>query len=311
MSKRHHAVPQFLLRRFANGNGLLWLHDLHLRSAVRVQPKDALVESRLYAPGVGDNPNDDAVESFLAQHIEGPAAIPVEKLAGGESLAFDERYAVSLLIAFQEIRTPRMRDAVGNLVERLADGVLRMSAEHPDYIRKILTKVGHEVSDSSLASLVESIRSGRLRAQATKIPWLQSSTIAFEIADLVCKMPWSVVEAPKGFEFVISDSPVTKVLTDPSIQGMMGVGWISPSAESTFALDPAHCLAILRDGKEQRLKGDKEWCKDVNIRMVRQAKRFVVSRSRSSYVETVATKYRKAEKESGRLHTSSHRPDRS
>lgn len=303
-SKRHHAVPQFLLRRFVNAAGLVWLHDLQQLTAVRVQPKDALVESRLYAPGVGDTPNDDALESFLAQHVEGPAAKPLEKLVIGKPLSSEERESVALLIGFQEIRTPRMRDSVGNLAETLADRILHLSADHPEYIRRELTSIGDEVSDAHLTNLVEAIKSGALRARATKILWLQATTIAFEIADLICRMPWTVAEAPQDFEFVISDAPVVKVLTDPSIHGMMGVGWISPSAESTFTIDPTYCLVIRPDGREERRRGTREWCKDVNKRTVRQAKRFVVSRSRDSYIEILGGRHRnKAEADRSRSAT--------
>jgi hypothetical protein len=138
--------------------------------------------------------------------------------------------------------------------------------------------------------MVQAVKEGGIDVQATKIPWLSSMTIATEIADLIYRLPWTLIDAPRGVEFLTSDAPLVKVLTDRAVPSFFAGGWLSPSAETTFALSPSTCLAIRPDGIEARIEGKKRWCRDLNKRVVAQANRFVVSRSRDSYVEKLAKK---------------------
>jgi Protein of unknown function (DUF4238) len=291
VSKRHHAVPRFYLSRFAKDDGLIWLHNIETQSAVRVQPKNAIVEKFLYAPEVGDNPKDDTYERFLAEHIEGPAAPALERLADGEAISSEERERIALFIAFQELRVPRVRDAVTKMVTEVGKGLLDISVEHPDYMKRIFEEMGKPISDEELSKLIEAWKSGGIKIEATKTVWLQAAPVAIEIAAMLTRMPWTVLEAPDGVEFLTSDTPIVKVVTDPTVPPMLAGGWLSPSAESTFALDPHHVLAIKPDGKEGRFGVRKSWCKDVNARLISQARRFVVSSSRDDYVEPIAKEW--------------------
>lgn len=291
-AKRHHAVPRFYLERFSGTDGLLWQHHLEDLRAVRVAPHDAAVEKYLYAPEVGDEPHNDALEALLAEQVDGPAAEPLAKLAKGEGLADEERARIAMFIAFQEYRIPRMRDAVADFMGKVGAGILKMSAERPEYIRRTLAEIGHQLTDEQLEKMVAGIKENQILVEPTKIAWLRGMSVASEIADLVFRMPWTVVGAPPRFEFLTSDAPIVKVVTDHRVPQMFAGGWLSPSAETTFALDPETCVVIKPDGTEGRIQGKKRWCKDVNRRLVLQAKGFVFSRSRDSYVEKLANRRR-------------------
>lgn len=288
--KRHHAVPQFYLKRFTDSAGLLWLHDLDRATAVQVRPNDALVEKYLYSPEIGVDPHDDTLEEFLAVNVEGPAAPALDALANGSQLSDEYRQRMAVFLAFQEIRVPRWRDLVTDFTSKIGDRVLKLSAAHPDYMRRVFDEMGKEISDEDLSRMIEGIQSGGFSVEATKAAWFQSMLIANEIAQMLHRMPWTVVEASRDIEFVTSDAPIAKVLTDRSVPTMFAGGWLSPSAESTFVLDPKCCLVIRPDGKEGRIAGPKAWCKNVNTRLIWQANRFVVSRAREAFVETIAQK---------------------
>lgn len=290
-AKRHHAVPQFYLRRFTGEDGFLWLHDLDAAKAVRVRTDDALVEKYLYAPEIGDDPHDDAIEKMFAQHVEGPAAEPIGRLIEpGEEISDEDRGRIAIFLAFQEVRVPRMRDTVQKFMSEVGTRILSIAVEHPEHIQRTLEEAEAPVSDEELEKMVEAVRSGGIDVQATKIPWLSSMAIATEIADLIYRLPWTLIDAPRGVEFLTSDAPLVKVLTDRAVPSLFAGGWLSPSAETTFALSPGTCLAIRPDGIEARIEGKKRWCRDVNKRLVAQANRFAVSRRRDSYVEKLAKK---------------------
>jgi hypothetical protein len=289
-SKRHHAVPRFYLERFAKDDGLVWLHNVENVTAVRVNPKDAIVEKYLYSPEVGQNPKDDSFEKFLAERIEGPAAPCLERLANGEEISSEDRQRIALFIAYQEYRSQYMRDMVTGFVTEIARDFVDVSLQNRDYMKSAFEKMGRPITDEKLAEMTEAWNRGGVAVEATKIAWLHASRNCIEIGLMLYKMPWLVVEAPDGVEFLTSDTPIVKVLTDRNVPEMYAGGWLSPSAESTFALDPRRILVIRPDGKEGRAEGPRAWCKDVNSRLIGQARRFVVSRSRDDYVEKVAKK---------------------
>lgn len=296
-SKRHHAVPRFYLERFAKDDGLIWLHNVEDVTAVRANPKDAIVEKYLYSPEVGENPKDDSFEKFLAERIEGPAAPCLERLANGEEISPEDRQRIALFIAYQEYRSQYMRDLVTGFVTEIAKDFVDVSLQNRDYMKSAFERMGKPISDEKLTLMTEAWNRGGVAVEATKIAWLHASKNCFEIALMLDRMPWLIAEAPDGVEFLTSDTPIVKILTDRNVPPMYAGGWLSPSAESTFALDPHHILVIRPDGKEGRVQAPRRWCKDVNSRLVANARRFVVSRSRDDYVEKAAQKRTRSREE--------------
>lgn len=286
-AKRHHAVPRFYLSRFA-ADGRIWLHDLQGESAIQVSPNDAIVEKYLYAPEVGEDPKDDSFEQFLAQYVDGPAAPAIDRLARGETLQSEDRDRIAVFLAFQDFRVPRTRDLVTKFVGEVGQRMLEISVNHREAMKRDFEEMGNPIADNDLDKLIEAVNLGAIKVEGTKAAWLDMAAAAAEIAELLIQLPWTVIAAPNGVEFLTSDSPIVKVITDRRVPRFLGGGWLSPSAESTFALDPSHALVIRLDGKEGRLAGERRWAKNVNSRLVSHARRFVVSRSRDGYVDGLA-----------------------
>jgi Protein of unknown function (DUF4238) len=279
VSKRHHWVPRFYLKRFADADGLIWLHDLNAGSSLPVSPGDALVKKYLYAPKVGENPDDDVFERFLADHVDGPAVAPLNRLAAGDPVSYEDRQRIAIFVAYQEYRVPRMKDAIQRFMGEVAQRILRMSVERPESMKRTFEAMGKPISDADLERLVTSVKNGDMKVKVNKIPWLAAGEVPTDIAGMLVEMPWAVLEAPGGFEFLTSDCPIAKVVTDSTVPPMLAGGWLSPSAESTLALDPSHVLLISPNGREGRATASEAWCRDVNRRLVQQAQRFVVSRN--------------------------------
>lgn len=287
-ARRHHHVPQFYLRRFTASNGLLWMHDLKTAHAREVAPIDALVESYLYSPETGDDPHNDEIETFLADHVDGPAVEPIARLASGELLVGEDRERVALFIAFQQMRVPNSRDTVQGFIEQVGDHMLRILAR-PERIRNTFAEMGKSVSESEIQTIVKLVQDGSIRSKATKIPWFQAMGVATRTARIIDALPWTVTRAPDNVEFVTSDVPVVNVLTDPSVPRQFEGGWLSPSAESTFPLDPRTCLAIVPGGKEEVSDVTEKWCIDVNRRTAHRARRFLVSQQRAAGESAIAS----------------------
>jgi hypothetical protein len=296
--KRHHYAPRPYLSRFADDDGLLWQYERGKAEPVQVQPGDAAVEGYLYAPEVGEDPKNDAVETFLADFVDGPAVEPLERLIAGRDLTVEDRTRLSLYIAFQEFRVPERRDWVLGIVEKMAGQIMDLVTSRPAAFRAELARVtGREHSEEEVEQLIRGHREGRFEIKATKVTWLQCLVgVSQDLVPTIARLKWLVVEvgADKDFEFVTSDAPVTKVLTDRSVPGIFAGGWESPSAESTLTLSPKHVLTMTTWGMAGRLSAQgaafskaKRWLKDINARTVGQAQRFAFSRRRQDFIPKV------------------------
>lgn len=293
--KRHHFVPKLYLSRFTNDDGVLWQYERGKELPVPVQPRDAAVESYLYSPQVGENPKSDEIEAFLAEHVEGPSAQPLGKLIRGTDLTTEERSLLSLYIAFQELRVPGWRDAIAGFMEDISKRILELHLAHPkSFRRKLERATGRPHSHDDVERIAKSYQDGKLAIKATKVGWLQSLLeTGQDLVPTVSKLRWLVVEVAENadFEFVTSDSPITKVLTDARVPRHFAGGWESPSAESTLTLTPKHVLVLTPDGRcgrkvvaKHALNTARPWLQDVNARTVRRARRFVFSRRPQPFI---------------------------
>lgn len=291
--KRHHSVTVGYLKRFTNESGLLWQYVRGQDEPVPVHPDDAGVEKYLYAPEVGDEPHDDSIEKWFADNVDATAPALMRKLVDEGELNGEDREKLALFLAFQELRIPRTRDAVTKSVGQLGTSMLQIMARRaPGRIRETLMSKGIELRDDEFEELITRYQAGDVELSPTKTTWLSILDVAYTTAPIISALTWTLVDAPRDFEFITSDAPVVKVLTDPNVPAIYGVGWISPSAEVTFALDPKHALLIKAGGSGTRGIGKPAWCRDVNARTVRQCNRFVYSHRREPFVPEIWRKAR-------------------
>lgn len=258
-----------------------------------VHPTDAAVEKYLYALGVGDDPYDDSIEVWLADNVDGPAAELIRKLIADGSLKGTDREHFAFVLAVQELRIPRTRDMVKRALAEIGTRMLQLTATHDsESIKTAAVEMGIELDDQEFGALVERYRTGDVSLTPTKVSWIESMAVADDVAPLVAALAWTVVDAPKGLDFVTSDAPVVKMATDPRIAAsVQGVGWITPSAEITFPLDLRHVLLIRQGKGDDRIRGTPSWCRSVNVRTVRECYHFVYSRSREPFVEQIWNKF--------------------
>jgi hypothetical protein len=286
-SKLHHYVQEAYLTRFVNSSGLIWQYDRMTGEYKEVSPRVAGAEMYLYSPGVGADPKGDAIENALSE-VDGHGIRVINALSEGQSLSEEQRHMFALYLAVQERRTPHFRDWMCLEVKRTAEMFLHLASMHPEYVRCSLEKFGMSVSDSAVQEMCKSVIAGNLEVQPTKVSWLNVLVSAGDLAPTIASLPWLVVEASMDIEFITCDKPLVKVLTDRNVPSDFCGGWLSPSSETTFALDPKHTLVIRPDGYEGRARAKQVWCNDVNSRTIRQARRFVFSKNREGFISIVS-----------------------
>jgi hypothetical protein len=105
------------------------------------------------------------------------------------------------------------------------------------------------------------------------------------MAPYIAALPWRLVRAAGGVEFLTSDAPVVSVTRAPGhLDYSLVGGWANPTSETIFALSPTHVLAVGQTVNEDRVVGSAEWCASVRDRTARNADRFVFARSADSHI---------------------------
>jgi hypothetical protein len=116
--RRHHTVPQFHLRRFANEQGHLIRVELPGSKRDRVSVRDATVEKYFYSRELPDGSWTASAEDRLAE-IETRAADALRDLLDAESWPIppDTREGIASWAALQFLRTPANRQALNELAD--------------------------------------------------------------------------------------------------------------------------------------------------------------------------------------------------
>jgi hypothetical protein len=116
--KRHHYVPQFLLRRFANEPEQVLTIDRRSKSLFRQSVSKAAAQTGFYKITNDDGSTDNSVEHALGK-IESRAAIAIAKLVdqGIFPLSDEDRDAVAAFMALQYVRTPSVREHMSQVAD--------------------------------------------------------------------------------------------------------------------------------------------------------------------------------------------------
>lgn len=118
VAKRHHTVPQFYLRRFANGERIATVRlpgDQRFVQSVR----KAASETNFYAV-VGHEDGPDVFEKLLSS-IEGDASRAFGRIASGTwPLEQADRWTLANFVALQAVRGPEQRRNMEHLAAQVA-----------------------------------------------------------------------------------------------------------------------------------------------------------------------------------------------
>ena len=194
--QKHHTVPQFVLRNFADSQGYIHEFDLDLLKQYRRKPAQVAHSTDFYTIETEDGPSD-AVEQILSR-IEDSASDVVRKLAApGTLLTGEDRDALILLVALQAQRVPARRDHMTEFIDRaeaMAKHVAKCHGLDP------------EEATAKLREEMEFTRSGNFMN-----PFLVESLDP--VFRLMRRRGWAILRRPEGApRFVIADDPV--VVTD-------------------------------------------------------------------------------------------------
>lgn len=152
--KQHHYVTRAYLEGFlAPLEKQLFCYGRN-RGFFQKSPNELASQRNFYAIKTEDGRWDDSLEHLIERTVEGPGLPVVKKLSEGKTrLNWEERQALSLLVAFQEMRTPAARQQVRSATKALTDRILReVKAADPE--QKSIELIGKS-GESGMATLEE------------------------------------------------------------------------------------------------------------------------------------------------------------
>jgi hypothetical protein len=156
-SKRHHFLPQLLLRAFSNDDMLATFDRDSGRTFI--QPiTTAAAENDYNTLLLADGSRSDMAERAIAEAVEGPAAQLVEGLRNGRPPAnAAERDVLARFVTFQFLRVPAIRHQIDALSDHMMK--LDMAAGGPQKLRTVLaTELGREPTDDEVREHWDAVR---------------------------------------------------------------------------------------------------------------------------------------------------------
>ncbi|MFS0700029.1 DUF4238 domain-containing protein [Cellulomonas sp. 179-A 4D5 NHS] len=224
IARRHHTVPRFFLRGFADGERI---------TTVRLPGSRRFTQSVRHASVVTDfysvegHPDgEDVVEKALGE-IEGAAAEAIRQAASGSwPLGQEDRTWLGFYLAVQMVRTPIQRRTVEYLARQMRRMEIALNGK----------PALREALESHTASKLTDVELNAVWKRATSpdgppFPWAKAAHIeqmfedAISLLPYIVGRPWCLVTFDRR-SLITSDSPVCLV-RDPEAPSSMGVGFLN------------------------------------------------------------------------------------
>ena len=220
--RRHHYVPQFLLKHFGDPNGKVHVFDKKLNAVRHQSTKKIAFENDMYV--IKDDAGRKNLEG-LATMIDEFGCEPIRKLItfeGLSALTKEKRFKLSYFIAAMMIRVPHTR------LSALATNKYMIEKWGPD--------ICAEGSDVPISAFTEQ------EAKNMTVSMMARDTPEF--AKYLREKIWLLMKATEGSHFYISDNPVAKHNhIERPYRGNLGLK--NEGIELYLPISPHLCLMLL------------------------------------------------------------------
>jgi len=255
-TKRQHYVTRAYLDGFlGDGQRTFWVYGRNRDAAFRANPESVAFEGNYYSFKRPDGTWDDELETFLANHVEGPGIGFVRRLTKHETeLSWQEREHLALALAFQEFRVPSMREVHDTMFQQAMEHLQADFETHESAnLRLRFFSRFHDLT-SEVSVTPESIKAElqKIADDPTRFSRESMQHHAFSFMRIYRYMRWEVYYAGGKEQFVTSDCPVMRVFPPG---GDTSMSLLRPDVEVRFPLDKRSML-ILRHDRDatQRVK---------------------------------------------------------
>lgn len=270
----HHYVPRQHLRRFANKNEAngVWMYDKQTRRFCEAGIASVAQENGYY---------DLEIEKALADVVEGPGKIAIDKLLNRENIENADRSNLSLYFMIMLTRGPRQRKkSLGHAPEALTEIIAETEAE----IRRwIANEPGNPLAQRRLEELEQVRAKFSAELPQSVLDQIRRPFWSERTVECIHNMFWHVVPAPPGTHFVTCDTPA-------HFFDCYGVGTL----ESEYTITLSKDFALIGEHKRNwgigYEKPHAQIAKEINRRILSHAERFIFSPRKADWIDAVAQK---------------------
>jgi hypothetical protein len=293
-AKRHHYVPQFVLRGFADprdgGRRVFQMPTKSRKAPRRVGVRDAALRQLLYRMVTKDGEVSNRHEGYLAL-IEKHAALAIDRLcADAHPPANGDRATIALFIAVQTMRTPVAAEQITTVANvALQHAVSEYYSDQQAFAESYRQRHGDEKSEEEVEAfrreIVEQVRSGKVRLSGHGgADFATGLQFAAKLLPHLIAFDWTLLRTADG-GFVTSDRAYA--IHDPAppvpwaMQGILS----SPASETLFPFSDKTAL-LMRPGSatcgfETREVAASE-LERLNLRMLGWADEYVFAKCQST-----------------------------
>jgi Protein of unknown function (DUF4238) len=249
--RRHHLVPQFYMRAFADAKGRVRVVERATGTEFTTGTANVFVERDYYTVSGVDAEDDHALIEGLYAQVEGVVAPIFEQLREGDfPLGGQERSEFGSFMALQVTRGRQHRDMVHNMADVLGREMLKMAANQPPgYSEKLRAEweenpVGPEPPPPLTDDQREMLRAGTsFKIEASREHVVEMSFVALEeMTFLFMAMTWRLVVFDEPCLFT-SEHPVTYRRRPSPMNAFYGIG-PATSDEVRMPISPTRALVL-------------------------------------------------------------------
>lgn len=265
----HHYLPQYYLKGFTESeDNMLWAFEKGNGNNFNTQVKKIANIKKFYS---------EEIEQKLADDIEGPGNIVLDKIRNREPIDDNDKSVFSEYIAVMWKRVPRAKEDLKNMAPRLADGISKKLNEDLD--RFIRENPGKSAIIENRKKEIKEI----LGQYATNPPediWLGNilPDRTPRIVEAIKSMTWTFWVYDKEPAFLTCDNPVFYFTS-------LGVG--RAESEISFPISSHIVLwATWRDDLPWNfIDASTQIVKEINRRTADNASRFVFHCRKETWIE--------------------------
>lgn len=255
-ARKHHYLPVFYQKRFADDMGLLWVYDRKRATYKRLHPRAVCCENDFYTIFSKDGAHLRTIETEFMSSMDGAAALALDKLAAQRILDSRSCDFLALFVGLQRTRLPSFRRTVSALIETNLDQFLRLGFSDVSRASQLIARYHEKTGDiieQTPQALVEAVTSGAFTIKATETGFLQQMiAISQDLAQVVRQHKWDILEAPARSGFITCDDPLVTVPPSASRDSTVGIG--IAGSTTYFPFTRRFCLCIQTPGSGIRFR---------------------------------------------------------
>jgi hypothetical protein len=209
--RKHHYVPVFYQKHFANAKGLLWVYDRKLQTYKELHPDVICFERDLYAMKPDAAPKDQRVESMALSLADGYCATAVRELVPGDQPALGTLVTIAYFAGLQSSRLPSAGKFISAIYKKRVEEMDRIASVSVERMQSMIDsyveRTGKQITVSA-----ESMVEVPVEVVIREIPFLRH---IFQYATFLNKQflqfSWEILVASPDPGFILCDDPVVIV----------------------------------------------------------------------------------------------------